>query len=97
MKRIKFNEIIECSCQKSILSGQAGFGIRTITEGFNPELARKICDEISCAYEVDITEQVTTEQITTDPACVTKYPRTLKYQVIKNDDGKELYVVACAT
>lgn len=97
MKRIKFNEIIECSGQQSILSGQAGFGIRTITEGFNPELARKICDEISCAYEVDIAEQVTTEQITTDPSCVTQYPRTLKYQVVKNDDGKELYVIACAT
>lgn len=97
MKRIKFNEIIECSSQQSILSGQAGFGIRTITEGFNPELARKICDEISCAYEVDIAEQVTTEQITTDPSCVTQYPRTLKYQVVKNDDGKELYVIACAT
>lgn len=97
MKSIKFNEIIECSSQQSILSGQAGFGIRTITEGFNPELARKICDEISCAYEVDIAEQVTTEQITTGPSCVTQYPRTLKYQVVKNDDGKELYVIACAT
>lgn len=97
MKSIKFNEIIECSSQQSILSGQAGFGIRTITEGFNPELARKICDEISCAYEVDIAEQVTTEQITTDPSCVTQYPRTLKYQVVKNDDGKELHVIACAT
>lgn len=97
MKSIKFKEIIECSSQQSILSGQAGFGIRTITEGFNPELARKICDEISCAYEVDIAEQVTTEQITTDPSCVTQYPRTLKYQVVKNDDGKELYVIACAT
>lgn len=97
MKSIKFNEIIECSSQQSILSGQAGFGIRTITEGFNPELARKICDEISCAYEVDIAEQVTTEQITTDPSCVTQYPRTLKYQVVKNDDGNELYVIACAT
>lgn len=97
MKSIKFNEIIECSSQQSILSGQAGFGIRTITEGFNPELARKICDEISCAYEVDIAEQVTTEQITTAPSCVTQYPRTLKYQVVKNDDGKELYVIACAT
>lgn len=97
MKSIKFNEIIECSSQQSILSGQAGFGIRTITEGFNPELARKICDEISCAYEVDIAEQVTTEQITTDPSCVIQYPRTLKYQVVKNDDGKELYVIACAT
>ena len=97
MKSIKFNEIIECSSQQSILSGQAGFGIRTITEGFNPELARKICDEISCAYEVDIAEQVTTEQITTDPSCVTQYPRTLKYQVVKNDDSKELYVIACAT
>ncbi len=97
MKSIKFNEIIECSSQQSILSGQAGFGIRTITEGFNPELARKICDEINCAYEVDIAEQVTTEQITTDPSCVTQYPRTLKYQVVKNDDGKELYVIACAT
>lgn len=97
MKSIKFNEIIECSSQQSILSGQAGFGIRTITEGFNPELARKICDEISCAYEVDIAEQVTMEQITTDPSCVTQYPRTLKYQVVKNDDGKELYVIACAT
>ena len=97
MKSIKFNEFIECSSQQSILSGQAGFGIRTITEGFNPELARKICDEISCAYEVDIAEQVTTEQITTDPSCVTQYPRTLKYQVVKNDDGKELYVIACAT
>ncbi len=45
MKTIQFQEIIECSSQQSLLTGQAGFGIRTLTEGMNQELARSIDDE----------------------------------------------------
>lgn len=97
MKNIKFNEIIECSSQKSLLSGQAGFGIRTITEGFSPDLARKISEQVNAAYEVDIADQVTAEQIKKDANCVSKYPRTLKYTRVKDEENNDKYVVACST
>ena len=97
MKNIKFNEIIECSSQQSLLSGQAGFGIRTITEGFSPDLARKISEQVNAAYEVDIADQVTAAQIKKDVNCVSKYPRTLKYALVKDEDNNDKYVVACST
>ena len=98
MKRsIKFNEIIECSSQQSIVSGQAGFGIRTFTEGFDAELARSISEQVSSAYEVGIADQVTSDQIANDPKVVTQFPRTLKYCTAKDSDGKEKYIIVCST
>jgi len=97
MKTIHFQEIIECSSQKSILTGQAGFGIRTLTEGMDEQLARDICEQIDCAYEVDITQQVTTEDIAKDANIVKKYPRTLKYTQVKDANGCIKYVIACST
>lgn len=97
MKTIHFQEIIECSSQKSIQTGQAGFGIRTLTEGMDEQLARDICEQIDCAYELDITQQVTTEDIVKDASIVKKYPRTLKYTQVKDANGCIKYVIACST
>ena len=66
MKTIQFQEIIECSSQQSLLTGQAGFGIRTLTEGMNYELARSICEQENFAYEVGVANQLTLEAITKD-------------------------------
>lgn len=97
MKTIKLQEIIECSSQQSILTGQAGFGIRTFTEGMDEKLARTICEQVNCAYEVDITHQVSIEEITHNAHVTQKYPRTLRYTAIKDDDDKLKYIVACST
>ena len=97
MKRINFNEIIECSSQQSILTGQAGFGIRTFTQGMDAEWVRSICEQVNCAYEVGIADQVTAEQIAQDANVIKKYPRTLKYTAVKDDEGKSWYVIACST
>lgn len=97
MKTIKFQEIIECSNQQSIITGQAGFGIRTLTEGMDEKLAQTICEQINCAYEVDITDQVTAEEISQDANVIKKYPRTLRYTTCKDDDGNNKFVIACTT
>lgn len=97
MKTIKFQEIIECSNQQSIITGQAGFGIRTLTEGMDEKLAQTICEQINCAYEVDITDQVTAEEISQDANVIKKYPRTLRYTSCKDDDGNNKFVIACTT
>lgn len=97
MKTIKFQEIIECSNQQSIITGQAGFGIRTLTEGMDEKLAQAICDQVNCAYEVDITDQVTAEEIAKDANVIKKYPRTLRYTTCKDDDGNTMFVIACTT
>lgn len=97
MKCINFNEIIECSSQKSILTGQAGFGIRTFTQGMDAEWVRSICEQVNCAYEVGIADQVTADQIAQDADIVKKYPRTLKYTTVKDDKGKNWYIIACST
>ncbi len=97
MKKFKFNEIIECSSQQSILTGQAGFGIRTMTQGLDADLAKRIAEQVNSAYEIDVAHQVTTAQIEEDADIVKKYPRTLKYTVVRDDNGKEKYIVACST
>lgn len=97
MKTIKFQEIIECSNQQSIITGQAGFGIRTLTEGMDEKLAQTISEQINCAYEVDITDQVTAEEISQDANVIKKYPRTLRYTTCKDDDGNNKFVIACTT
>lgn len=97
MKTIHFQEIIECSSQQSILTGQAGFGIRTLTEGLDEKLAYDICEQVNCAYELDITQQVTTEDIIKDASIVKKYPRTLKYTQVKDASGCIKYIIACST
>jgi len=97
MKKFKFNEIIECSSQQSITNGLAGFGIRTMTQGLDADLARQIVEQVNGAYEVDIADQVTAAQIEEDADVVKKYPRTLKYTVVKDDDGNEHYIVVCTT
>ena len=97
MKTINFQEIIECSSQQSLLTRQAGFGIRTITEGMNEHLAQSISEQLNCAYEVDITEQVTADDIAQDAYIIKKFPRTLKYTAVKDDDGNTKYIIACTT
>ena len=97
MKTIHFEEIIECSNQQSLLTGQAGFGIRTLTEGMDEQLVQDICEQIDCAYEVDITHQVTAEDIIKDANVVKHYPRTLKYISLKDSKGQTKYIIACST
>lgn len=97
MKTIQFQEIIECSSQQSLLTGQAGFGIRTLTEGMNYELARSICEQENFAYEVGVASQLTLEAITQDASITRQYPRTLKYLVYPTDNGETKYIVACTT
>lgn len=97
MKTIQFQEIIECSSQQSLLTGQAGFGIRTLTEGMNYELARSICEQENFAYEVGVANQLTLEAITKDASITRQYPRTLKYLVYSTDNGETKYIVACIT
>lgn len=97
MKKFKFYDIIECSSQQSIVTGQAGFGIRTMSQGLDEDLAKQIVEQVSCAYEVDIADQVTATQIEEDADVVKKYPRTLKYTVVKDDEGEEHYIIACST
>lgn len=97
MKTISFQEIIECSSQQSILTGQAGFGIRTFTEGMDERLARDICEQINCAYEIGLTEQVTADDIARNAEVTKAYPRTLKYITLKDEDGNDKYVIACST
>ena len=97
MKKFKFYDIIECSSQQSIVTGQAGFGIRTMTQGLDEELAKQIVEQVSCAYEVDISAQVTATQIEKDADVVKKFPRTFKYTAVKDDEGKEHHIIACST
>lgn len=94
---ITFNEIIECSNQKSILTGKAGFGIRTITKGLDADFARKVTSQINNAYEVDINRQVSKRALMETPAIVTEYPRTFKYMVVTDNTGNEKYALACST
>lgn len=97
MKTFRFYEIIEGSTQKSLLNGQPGFGIRTITRGLDENLARKVSYAVSATYETTMDRKVSMQQLTDDPAIVTRYPRTLKYTAVRDDNGKEWYAVACST
>lgn len=97
MKKITFNEIIEASTQKSIVSEQPGFGIRTYTKGMDADFVRKVVEQVGCAYEVSIDRQLSAQTLKDDPSATLAFPRTLKYTTVTDADGNEKYVVACST
>lgn len=97
MSKINFKEIIECSSQKSALTGQAGFGIRTYTEGLEREFVEKVAKHVALAYDVDIDRMVSKKAILADSNVTTQYPRTLKFTAYTDQSGKTTYCIACAT
>lgn len=97
MKDIVVNEIIEASTQKSIVSGQPGFGVRTYTEGMDSDFVQRVVGQVGCAYEIGMSHQVSMQSLLDDPGVTATFPRTLKYTAVTDADGREHYVVACST
>ncbi len=96
MSKVQLQEIIIASNEKSIITGTAGFGIRTVSENMSHELASKIFQDVKTIYDLPVSRQVLAKQLREDPTIVCRYPRTYRQQIFESE-GKKYYIVSCAT
>lgn len=91
-----FERMIIGSNEKSIITNNAGFGVRTISAGLSQDLALKIFQEVKTIYELPVSRQVTSRQLREDASIVCKYPRTYRLGQYVSE-GKKYYIASCAT
>lgn len=96
MQKQLFERLIICSNEKSIITNNAGFGVRTVSSGLPYELALKIFNEVKTIYDVPVSRRVTSRQLREDPSIVCKYPRTYR-QGTYVFDGKKYFIASCST
>ena len=97
MSKISYGEIVYASNEKSCITGNAGFGIRSINSHITKDEAALIASKLKYSYELPLARQVKMSQLQEDPSVTTRYPRTYYYQKVRIDDGTERHVLACAT
>lgn len=63
MQKQLFERLIICSNEKSIITNNAGFGVRTVSSGLSYELALKIFNEVKTIYDVPVSRRVTSRNL----------------------------------
>ncbi len=96
MSKHSFEEMMVGSTQQSLLTGAAGFGVRTMSQGISVHLASGLFQRLTTLYEVPVNRQVGGRQLRDDPAVTTRYPRTYRQQTCEVD-GERWYAASAAT
>lgn len=71
-------------------SGQPGFGIRSVSEGF-PEYLIPLVDGKMTSYYSGTFENIPGAKLVENPERILKYPRSFFYKVVKLENGKKAY------
>ena len=95
--RIKFAELIYGSCQKSLVTGNAGFQIRTHTEGLDSFIIEAVGRSSLFGYSIPEEKRVSISQLKENPKIVCDYPRTFNYKKIETINGEQKYVLSRTT
>ena len=93
MKTIDYKEIYYASTECSIITHSPGIGIRTYTEGMNPNDVSKIVENCVFGYRLNESRKLVFEQIQENPKIVYDYIPTYGYQKVTLDDGSVKYVL----
>ena len=67
METIDCKEIYYASTEHSIITGYAGFGVRTYTEGMQVDEVTEIVEKCAPGYSVETDRMLTFEQISQNP------------------------------
>lgn len=90
MEELTFSEVIETSSQKSLLTGNPGFGVRTFTEGLSREDVDNIYRELGANYELPMQRKVNVNALRENPDVVLSYPMTYRYKRVQTLNGEVL-------
>lgn len=71
-------------------SGQPGFGIRSVSEGF-PEYLIPLVDGKMTSYHSGTFENIPGAKLAENPGRILDYPRSFFYTVVKLENGKKVY------
>jgi len=91
--RTIFNELYFASTEKCILSGYAGFGVRTYSRALQADEASQIARECKLSYHVDTEKMVTKAQLQANPDCVADFPPVYFYREVTLTGGKTVYCI----
>ena len=94
MNVIKIEEIIYASTEKSLVTGSAGFGIRTYSEGLQPNEAEDIMSKASISYSVPIDKAVDKAQLQANPAIVEQFPPIFTYRQVTTNSGRQVWTLS---
>lgn len=71
-------------------TGQPGFGIRSVTDGF-PESLIPLIDKRMTSYHSGTFENIPGTKLVDNPERIKEYPKTFFYNVIKLENGKRVF------
>lgn len=92
--KLSCQEIYYASNQKSALTGNDGFGVRTFTAGMDTGLVSSIASKCLPGYQVNPERQLALEDIEADPRVVYKYPPAYTFSSFKGDDGLTRWIAS---
>lgn len=88
-----FHEIYFASSEKSILSGCAGFGVRTHSNALTADEVNQIAHDCRLTYSIATEKMVTRAQLDANPDCVANFPPVYFYRELTLTNGKKVYCV----
>ena len=92
--KLSCEEIYYASNQKSALTGNDGFGVRTFTAGMDTGLVSSIASKCLPGYQVNPERQLGLEDIEADPRVVYKYPPAYTFSSFRGDDGSTRWIAS---
>lgn len=94
MKTFYYEQLTGGSTQKSIITGMAGFGVRTKSEGLTDAQAEELFTRSYVNYRVPTAIMATEEMITANPDMSSVYPPLYTFSKVALSSGEDRYVVA---
>lgn len=90
---INFSEVIYCSSQKSIITGMAGFQVRSHTASIDSQVIDALSNSNIYGYPLSSERQVSLSQLQDNPSIVYNYPQTFVYKkiVVANETTKYIF------
>ncbi len=94
METIDCKEIYYASTEHSIITGYAGFGVRTYTEGMQVDEVTEIVEKCAPGYSVETDRMLTFEQISQNPRTVYDYAPAYAFRRVDLTSGGTRYVLS---
>jgi hypothetical protein len=94
MNKIRYEQIICASSQKSITTGSPGFGVRSKSAGISDIEADELFIKSGINYRLPIDMMATEETIMSNPNVEEDFPSLYTYKSVQLNNGEKRYIIA---
>lgn len=94
MSKIRYEQIICTSSQKSITTGSPGFGVRSKSIGISDIDADELFTKSGINYRLPIEMMATEETITSNPDVEKDFPSLFTFKCVQLTNGEKRYILA---